>query len=139
MQASIVAVGPPRDRRLSAALAVHGRAKVRTLGWAISVIEGVYADFETLAARIGGLHLVAVQRVDDEAASPSSRLTIPDVTFSYLHNKYGSKALVDEYVGSLVNTLSAWQLVRWLDAAAGLCCMHVTVQSYLGCMRLPAA
>ena len=34
-----------------------------------------------------------------------------DAAFSYLGNKYGSRTLVDEYVGSLINTLAAWQLV----------------------------
>ena len=108
----MVAVGPPKDQRLGQAIAAHARAKVRTLGWAVAVVEGVYADFESLAARLGGLGMVALCGGDD-TSGPGGRITVPDVTFSFLHNKYGSRQLVDEYVGSLVNTLSAWQLVGY--------------------------
>lgn len=35
--------------------------------------------------------------------------SFPEIVFAHFHNKYGQKALVDEYVGSLVNTLTRHQ------------------------------
>ncbi|KAK9790139.1 hypothetical protein WJX73_006384 [Symbiochloris irregularis] len=103
-----VPVGVARDARLAVVAATSSGARVRTLGWALSVVEGVYTDFEAAAARCGGLQLACLPLLGTGAAS----VTMADATFGYLGNKYGSRALVDEYVGSLINTLAAWQLTE---------------------------
>ena len=46
-----VPVGTARDARLAMVAATASGARVRTLGWALSVVEGVYTDFEASAAR----------------------------------------------------------------------------------------
>ncbi len=35
--------------------------------------------------------------------------SVPELVFAYFNNKYGQRALVDEYVGSLVNTLTLYK------------------------------
>lgn len=35
--------------------------------------------------------------------------SVPEVVFAYFHNKYGQKNVVNEYVGSLVNTLTMYK------------------------------
>lgn len=64
---------------------------------------------DKLNDRCGGLQLACLPLLGTGASS----ISLADATFSYLGNKYGSRTLVDEYVGSLINTLAAWQLVRF--------------------------
>jgi len=36
---------------------------------------------------------------------------MPEVAFAHFHNKFGSKAIVDDYIGSLNNTLLQFEKV----------------------------
>lgn len=80
-----------KSARLLEALSLHPTEKPRTLAWLLSVIEKLYEEVEAKQRRGG-----------DQAVR---KLNMPDVTFSYFLQRYGSKSMVDEYVASLVNTL----------------------------------
>jgi hypothetical protein len=55
--------------------------------------------------------------------------SVPELVFAYFNNKYGQRALVDENIGSLVNTLTLYQrsdlrleaFARWAAGSAGGC------------------
>ena len=38
--------------------------------------------------------------------------SMAEITFDYFHKKYGSRTIVDEYMGSLVTTLACYEKVR---------------------------
>lgn len=56
--------------------------------------------------------------------------SVPELVFAYFNNKYGQRALVDEYVGSLVNTLTLYKrndlrlegFARWVRGCRRGCC-----------------
>lgn len=118
----------PKNARLIEAMAQHKHAKPKPKGWLLSVVDSIYKDAETLQRKFGRGELL-------------KRQSVPEICFAYFHNKYGQRALVDEYVGSLVNTLTLykksdlrleafarllseeWDMTVFLDflAATGLC------------------
>ena len=63
-------------------------------------------------------------------AEAIQKLSVPELVFGYFNNKYGQRALVDEYVGSLVNTLTLYKksdlrleaFARWVGGGAGWGC-----------------
>lgn len=86
--------GPrPKNARLSEAICQNPDAKVRAQSWLISVIEDIYTEVE------------ARHKKNEKAFLLLGGATMPEIAFAYFHQKFGSKALVDEYVGSLNNTL----------------------------------
>lgn len=92
-----------KNARLLEAISQNQDAKVRTQSWLLGVIEDIYMDVE------------ARQRRNDKSFLPLGGATMPEIAFAYFHQKFGSKALVDEYIGSLNNTL-----LRFLKAGPSL-------------------
>jgi hypothetical protein len=64
-------------------------------------------------------------------AEAIQKQSVPEMVFAYFNNRYGQRALVDENIGSLVNTLTLHKrtdlrleaFARWA-AAAGRCMWH---------------
>lgn len=77
--------------------------QVRTAGWLLGVIEQLYTEVEVRQRKLG------------DSLAVASKMNMPDITFAYFLQKYGRKNLVDEYVGSLVNTLEHFREVSLLD------------------------
>jgi len=72
---------------------------VRTLGWLMGMVEEIYAEVE------------ARHRRQEDALLPLGGCSMPEVAFAHFHQKFGSKAIVDEYIGSLNNTLLQFEKV----------------------------
>ena len=72
---------------------------MRTPAWLLGVIEDIYSEVE------------ARQRRADDSVAALGGATMPEVTFAYFHQKFGSKSIVDEYIGSLHNTLLHFEKV----------------------------
>ncbi len=53
----------------------------------------LFVSGETLLRKLGRTDMIRKQ-------------SVPEIVFAYFHNKYGQRALVNENVGSLVNTLT---------------------------------
>ena len=49
---------------------------------------------------------------EDTSLLPLGGSSMPEVVFAHFHNKFGSKAIVDDYIGSLNNTLLQFEKVR---------------------------
>ncbi len=75
------------------------------MGWLLGVIEQLYTEVEVRQRKLG----------DSLTSSSTGKISMPDITFAYFLQKYGRKNLVDEYVGSLVNTLERYQEVSLGD------------------------
>ncbi|KAK9864568.1 hypothetical protein WJX84_011813 [Apatococcus fuscideae] len=71
--------------------------QVRTVGWLLGVIEQLYTEVEVRQRKMG------------DSLAIAGKISMPDITFAYFLQKYGRKNLVDEYVGSLVNTLERFR------------------------------
>ena len=82
--------------------------QVRTVGWLLGVIEQLYTEVEVRQRKMG------------DSLAIAGKISMPDITFAYFLQKYGRKNLVDEYVGSLVNTLERFREVKFFDEVAGL-------------------
>jgi hypothetical protein len=89
----------PKNARLLEAIRQNEGARVRTLGWLMGVVEEIYAEVE------------ARHRRQEDALLPLGGCSMPEVAFAHFHQKFGSKALVDEYIGSLNNTLLQFEKV----------------------------
>jgi len=50
-------------------------------------------------------------RQEDATLLPLGSSSMPEVAFAHFHNKFGSKAIVDDYIGSLNNTLLQFEKV----------------------------
>ncbi len=74
--------------------------QIRTVGWLLGVIEQLYTEIEVRQRKLG------------DSMALAGKISMPDVTFAYFLQKYGRKNLVDEYVGSLVNTLERFREVK---------------------------
>lgn len=77
--------------------------QVRTAGWLLGVIEQLYTEVEVRQRKLG------------DSLAVAGKMNMPDITFAYFLQKYGRKNLVDEYVGSLVNTLERFREVGFTD------------------------
>ncbi|WIA33826.1 hypothetical protein OEZ86_006935 [Tetradesmus obliquus] len=86
----------PKNARLIEAMAQHKNAKPKPKGWLMAVVESIYKEGETLLRKLGRADMIKKQ-------------SVPEIVFAYFHNKYGQRALVNENVGSLVNTLALHQ------------------------------
>ena len=73
------------------------------MGWLLGVIEQLYTEVEVRQRKMG------------DSLTSTGKISMPDITFAYFLQKYGRKNLVDEYVGSLVNTLERFHEVRLLQ------------------------
>ncbi|KAK9821509.1 hypothetical protein WJX74_005124 [Apatococcus lobatus] len=87
----------PKNQNLLEVMARNKGAKVRTVGWLLGVIEQLYTEVEVRQRKMG------------DSLAIAGKISMPDITFAYFLQKYGRKNLVDEYVGSLVNTLERFR------------------------------
>lgn len=69
----------------------------------MGVIEQLYTEVEVRQRKMG------------DSLAGAGKMNMPDITFAYFLQKYGRKNLVDEYVGSLVNTLERFREVSNLN------------------------
>lgn len=83
----------PKNARLLEAIRANQSARVRSLAWALSIVEDVYAEVD------------ARRRRAEDAIPLLCGATIPEITVAYFHQKFGSRAIVDDYLSSLNNTL----------------------------------
>ncbi|KIY97727.1 hypothetical protein MNEG_10236 [Monoraphidium neglectum] len=83
----------PKNARLIEAMAQHRNAKPKPKGWLLAIVDSIYKEGETLLRKLGRFDMVRKQ-------------SVPEIVFAYFHNKYGQRALVNENVGGLVNTLT---------------------------------
>ena len=67
----------------------------------MGVIEQLYTEVEVRQRKMG------------DSLAIAGKMNMPDITFAYFLQKYGRKNLVDEYVGSLVNTLERFREVSF--------------------------
>ena len=80
------------------------------------------------------LEVEARQRKCASPLEACAAISMPDITFSFFHQKYG--ILKDEYVGSLVHTLSRYaEVSRQLTAHQAL---TLNFYDFLQCLGLPA-
>eukprot|EP00878_Enallax_costatus_P005108 GHUV01005370.1.p1 GENE.GHUV01005370.1~~GHUV01005370.1.p1 ORF type:complete len:604 (+),score=218.67 GHUV01005370.1:107-1918(+) len=86
----------PKNARLIEAMAQHKNAKPKPKGWLMAVVDSIYKEGETLLRKLGRADMIKKQ-------------SVPEIVFAFFHNKYGQRALVNENVGSLVNTLTLYQ------------------------------
>lgn len=86
----------PKNARLVEAMAQHKNAKPKPKGWLMAAVESMYKEGDSLLRKFGRVEVI-------------KRQSVPEIVFAYFHNKYGQRALVDEYVGSLVNTLTLYK------------------------------
>ncbi|GAX74225.1 hypothetical protein CEUSTIGMA_g1674.t1 [Chlamydomonas eustigma] len=86
----------PKNQRLKDAMSQHRNARPKPKGWLLSVVEQVYKDGENLVKKLGRAEVIRKQ-------------SIPEIVFAYFFNKYGQKSVVNENVGSMVNTLTAFK------------------------------
>ena len=85
------------------------------------MIEEIYANLE-LRQRLKG-------------DSGGLRSTMPEIAFEFFHQRFGSKAIVDEYVGSLNNTLLHYEKVRRGGVSKSrLSCFHGVFKLGLACL-----
>ena len=47
----------------------------------------------------------------EKSLLPLGGATMPEISFAYFHQKFGSKGIVDEYIGSLNNTMLQYMKV----------------------------
>ena len=93
----------PKNARLLEAILQNQDAKIRTQIWLVNVVEEVYAEVEARHKRTEKAFLLL------------RGATMPEIVFAYFHQKFGSKALVDEYIGSLNNTMLHYLKVSFMQ------------------------
>ena len=59
----------------------------------MTVIEDIYLEVDSR------------YRKNEKSFQLLGGATMPEIAFAYFHQKFGSKAIVDEYIGSLNNTM----------------------------------
>lgn len=99
--------GPrPKNARLLEAILQNQNAKIRAHSWLVNVIDEIYAEVEARHKRTENSLLVL------------GGATMPEIVFAYFHQKFGSKAIVDEYIGSLNNTMLHFLKVSTVDISS---------------------
>lgn len=83
----------PKNARLIEAIRQNADARVRSAIWALGMVEDIYAEVD------------ARHRRAEDAVPFLGGVTVPELVVAYFHHKFGSKAIVDDYLGSLSNTL----------------------------------
>lgn len=92
--ACILQAGPrPKNTRLFDAICQNQDAKVRAHSWVMGVMEEILMDVESR------------HKKTEKSPLLLGGATMPEIAFAYFHHKFGSKAIVDEYIGSLNNTM----------------------------------
>ncbi|KAJ9505696.1 hypothetical protein QJQ45_024225 [Haematococcus lacustris] len=123
----------PKNQRLKDAMAQHKNAKPKPKNWLMAVVDTVYKDggwpYLVPLAPVPRMQEPLLEQpihpdsIRPDAAKKSSetilkklgrlealrKQSVPEIVFGYFHNKYGQKNVVNEYVGSLVNTLTLYK------------------------------
>ena len=99
-----------KNQRLVDAIAQHKNAKPRSRQWLVGIV--------------GDLYKLAEARLKKAAGDAALYVSIVDVVFDYGQRKYGQKLLVDEFVGSMMSTLTRYMEVRAYAYMSIYGCIH---------------